>query len=46
MFFYRTDAVEIDCFEYISGCGLLVLENEEDGPVFACIHELLSCDDI
>ena len=46
MLFYRTDAVEIDCLEYVSGAGLLVSETEEEGAIFACIHEFLSCDDI
>ena len=41
--FYKTDSVEIDCLEYISGAALLVLENEEEGPIFGLICEILCC---
>ena len=32
--FYKTDSVEIDCLEYVSGAALLVSENEEEGAYF------------
>ena len=41
--FYKTDSVEIDCLEYVSGAALLVSENEEEGPIFGLICEILCC---
>ena len=41
--FYKTDSVEIECLEYVSGSALLVSENEEEGHIFGLIHEILCC---
>ena len=42
--FYQTNCVEIECLEYVSGSALLVSENEEEGPIFGLIHEILCCE--
>ena len=41
--FYKTDKVEIDCLEYMTGVALLISENDMHGPTFGCICEIFCC---
>ena len=41
--FYKTDNVEIDCLEYMTGVALLISENDMYGPTFGCIREIFCC---
>ena len=44
--FYKTDHVELDCLEYISGSALLISEKDMEGPIFGCLREILCCDKV
>ena len=44
--FYKTDNVEIDCLQYMTGVGLLISENDIYGPTFGCICEILCCNEV
>ena len=44
--FYKTDHVELDCLEYISGSALLISDKDMDGPIFGCLCEILCCDKV
>ena len=44
--FYKTDHVELDCLEYISGSALLITENDMEGPIFGCLREILCCHEV
>ena len=41
--FYKTDKVEIDCLEYMTGVVLLISENDMHGLTFGCICEIFCC---
>ena len=41
--FYKTDNVEIDCLEYMTGVVLLISENDMYGLTFGCICEIFCC---
>ena len=44
--FYKTDNIEIDCLQYMTGVGLLISENDIYGPTFGCIHKILCCNEV